>query len=76
MDLTEVDETNVGPNEIKKYMKSLFHALNAIAELSGPPIQERRLLLDFPARAESAGKPGMTKSAFSLLGANHAEQTS
>jgi len=73
MDLTEVDEANVGPNEIKKYMKSLFHALNAIAELSGPPIQERRLLLDFPARAEAAGKPGMATSAFSLLGANHAD---
>ncbi len=70
MDLTEVDET-VGPKEVKKYMKSLFHALNAVAELNGPPIQERRLLLEFPARAEAAGKPGMTAGAFGLLGANH-----
>ncbi len=73
MDLTEVDETVVGPKEIKKYMKSLFHALNAIAELSGPPIQERRLLMEFPARAEAAGKPEMVTSAFALLGANHAD---
>jgi hypothetical protein len=58
---------------VKKYMKSLFHALNAIAELSGPPIQERRLLLEFPARAEAAGKPGMAAAAFSLLGANRAD---
>ena len=54
-------------------MKSLFHALNAVAELSGPPIQERRLLLEFPARAEAAGKPGMAAGAFGLLGANHVD---
>jgi hypothetical protein len=73
MDLTEMDEASVGPKEVKKYMKSLFHALNAVAELSGPPIQERRLLLEFPARAEAAGKPGMATSAFGLLGANHVD---
>ncbi len=56
MDLTEVDETAVGPKEVKKYMKSLFHALNAVAELSGPPIQERRLLLEFPATRRSRRK--------------------
>ena len=68
MDLTEVGENAVGPKEVKKYLKSLFHALNAVAELSGPPIQERRLLLEFPARAEAAGKPEMTAVAFGLLG--------
>ena len=72
-DLTDVDEAAVGPQEVKKYMKSLFHALNAVAELSGPPIQERRLLMEFPARAEAAGKPDMVTSAFALLGANHAD---
>jgi hypothetical protein len=70
-DLTEVDEAIVGPKEIKKFMKSLFHAVNAVAELSGPPIQERRLLLEFPARAVAAGKPGMAAGAFGLLGAHH-----
>ena len=73
MDLTEVDEAAVGPKEVKKYMKSLFHAVNAVAELSGPPIQERRLFLEFPARAEAAGKPGMAAGAFGLLGANHVD---
>jgi hypothetical protein len=71
MDLTEVDEATIGPKEIKKYMKSLFHAVNAVTELSGPPIQERRLLLEFPARAVAAGKPGMAAGAFGLLGAHH-----
>jgi len=69
MDLTEVE--SAGPKEIRKYMKSLFHGINSVAELSGPPIQERRLLLEFPARAESAGKPELTATAFNLIGANH-----
>ena len=69
MDLTEVE--SAGPKEIRKYMKSLFHAVNAVAELSGPPIQERRFLLEFPARAEAAGKPELTAAAFGLIGATH-----
>jgi hypothetical protein len=73
MDLTEVDEASVGPKEVKKYMKSLFHALNAVVELSGPPIQERRLLLEFPARAEASGLTGMAAKAFGLLGASHVD---
>ena len=72
MDLTELDEA-AGPKEIRKYMKSLFHALNAIAELSGPPIQERRLLLEFPKRAESAQKTEMIADAFGLIGANNVD---
>lgn len=57
-----------GPKEVAKYLKSLFHAGNAIAELSGPPIYERRFLLDLPARAEAAGRPAMAKGVLGLLG--------
>ena len=67
-DLNDVQE--VTPSTVKKYMKSLFHAINAIAELSGPPIYERRLLLDFPTRAEAANKPEMIAAVFGLIGAN------
>lgn len=70
MDLTELEES-AGPREIRKYMKSLFHAINTVAELNGPPIQERRLLFEFPARAEAAQKPGMAVGAHGLIGANH-----
>ncbi len=69
MDLTDVD--SAGPKEVRKYLKSLFHAINAIAELSGPPIYERRLLLEFPARAEASGKPDLSAAAFGLLGAGN-----
>lgn len=72
MDLSEIDQPP-GPKEIRKYMKSLFHAINAVAELSGPPIQERRLLLEFPARAEAAQKPGLVAEAYGLIGANHVD---
>lgn len=68
MDLTEFDGT-AGPKEIRKFMKSLFHAVNAVAELTGPPLWERRLLLEFPARAEAAQKPQMITTVFGLLGA-------
>ncbi len=72
MDLSEF-EGAPGPKEIRKYMKSLFHAVNAIAELSGPPIWERRLLLDLPARAEAAQKPGMVAAVYGLIGANRVD---
>ena len=72
MDLSEFNGA-ASPKEIRRYMKSLFHAVNAIAELNGPPIWDRRLLLDFPARAEAAQKPGMVAAVYGLLGANHVD---
>ncbi len=72
MDLSDANET-IGPKEIGKYMDSLFHAINTIAELSGPPIYERRLLLEFPARAEAVQKPGLVAGALGLIGANNVD---
>lgn len=72
MDISELDEP-AGPKEIRKYLKSLFHAINTVAELSGPPIHERRLLLEFPERAEAANKPGMVAGAYGLIGANRVD---
>jgi hypothetical protein len=71
IDLSDVEEA--GPKEVSKYFKSLFHAVNAVAELSGPPIQERRLLLEFPARAEAVKRPGLTAGLFGLIGAGGVE---
>lgn len=67
IDLSDVEQG--GPKEVSKFYKSLFHAVNAIAELSGSPIQERRLLLEFPARAEAASRPNLTAGLFGLIGA-------
>jgi hypothetical protein len=66
-DLLETTAT-VTPRDVLKYMKSLFHAINAVAELSGPPLQERRLMLDFPPRAETAQRLGMNAGLIGLMG--------
>src|SRR5512145_2116795 len=68
-DLLEVSET-VMPQDLAQYMKSLYHAVNAVAELSGPPLQERRLLLEFAPRAETAKRVGMNTGLIGLLGAS------
>jgi predicted nucleotidyltransferase len=68
-DLLEIGDT-VTPTDIIKYMKSLYHAINAVAELSGPPLQERRLMLEFASRAEAAQRPGMDAALVGLLGAS------
>lgn len=57
------------PKDVSTYFKSLYHAVNAVAELHGPPLAERRLLLTFPERAEMAGRPGMSAGLLGLLGA-------
>jgi hypothetical protein len=69
MELSEVED-QAGPVEIKKYMDSLYHAINTVAEITGEPISERRLLLEFPFRAEAAQKPGLSIGAYGLIGAN------
>ena len=69
-DLLEIEDI-VKPMDVVKYMKSLYHAVNAVAELSGPPLHERRLLLEFPSRAEAAQRPGMTAGLYGLLGASN-----
>ena len=68
-DLLEIGDT-VTPKDVMKYMKSLYHAVNAVAELSGPPLQERRLMLDFAPRAEAAQRPGMDAALIGLMGAS------
>jgi len=68
-DLMDIGK-DAGPKEVAKYLKSLYHAINVIAELNGPPLPERRLLLLFPALAERAGRPGLSAGVLGLLGAN------
>jgi hypothetical protein len=53
---------------IPLYLKVVEKAANAIASLSGPPLTERRFLLNYPNRAESVGKPGLYAGVLGLLG--------
>jgi hypothetical protein len=61
------------PAELRKYMRSLHLAINTVAEISGEPLQERRLLLEFPFRAEAAGRPGLSIGAYALIGASQVD---
>lgn len=70
--LLEVEDV-VAPKDVLQYMKSLYYAVNAVAELSGPPLAERRVMLDFAARAEAAARPGMDAALIGLLGASQLE---
>jgi hypothetical protein len=71
-ELMETSDT-VTPKDLVQYMKSLYYAINAVAELSGPPLQERRLMLEFPSRAETAKRSGMNAGLIGLLGASDLE---
>jgi len=62
-----------GPALVLKYLKAVNHAANAVAILNGMPLAERRLLLQFPARAEAAGRPGLPAGLLGLLGAQNAD---
>ncbi len=68
--LTRQDEW---PALFRTYLKSINHAANAIALLSGAPLSERRFLLQFPERAAAAGRPELTGSLLEMLGANDAD---
>ncbi len=57
------------PQRLASYLQAVGHSANAIASLSGPPLTERRYLLNFPARAEAVGRPGLFPGLLGLLGA-------
>lgn len=57
------------PAALAGYLEALQAAANAVASLSGPPLGERRLLLEFPGRAAEIGRPGLAQGLLGLLGA-------
>ncbi len=67
MDLTNIEMA--GPVHVKQFLRALQYAADAVAELNGGPLPERRFLLHFPARAEAAERPEFTETVFNLLGA-------
>jgi hypothetical protein len=57
-----------GPVLLLSYLKSVDHAANSIAVLTGAPLAERRFILQFPDRAAAAGAPGLSAGLLGLLG--------
>ena len=68
-ELNDLDTERAGAADVQRYLVALNDAANAVAELNGGPLAERRLLHDFPARAQAAERPGFTAALFNLLGA-------
>jgi hypothetical protein len=73
IDLSDIRADKAGPVQVKQFLQAVYHAANAIAELNGGPLAERRFLLEFPARAQSAERPNFTATLFNLLGASSIE---
>lgn len=69
----QLENPEAGPTEVETYLRAVGNAANAIASLYGPPLAERRLLLEFPQRAKAASRPGMYKGLIGLLGGAQAE---
>jgi hypothetical protein len=55
------------PAQIHQYLDILENAANAVSVLYGTPLTERRFLLNFSARAEAAGRPGMAAGLADLI---------
>jgi hypothetical protein len=49
-------------------LSAVANAVNAFAVLTGEPLSERRLLADFPARAQKLGNPELVKLLLGTLG--------
>ncbi len=63
-------EQKANPGLMGKYLQAVYFAANALVELNGAPIAERRFLLDFPARIGALEKPELFGSLLGLLGAS------
>jgi hypothetical protein len=53
-----------------KLLDAVFNAANALAILNGPPIPERKLLAEFPARAQVLDQPEMIQTLFASAAAS------
>ncbi len=69
LDLSDIAADKAGALQAKQFLRAVEYAANAVAELNGGPLAERRFLLQFPARAEAAERPDFTEKLFNLLGA-------
>jgi hypothetical protein len=58
----------IGTTMLLAYLKSINHAANAVALLTGGPMAERRFQLQFQERSEAAGAPELPDLLLGLLG--------
>ena len=73
LDLSDISAGDAGALHVRQFLRAVNRAANAVAELNGAPLAERRFLLEFPARAQAAERPEFTGSLFNLLGAGQVD---
>ena len=56
------------PEQVASYLQALEDSANAVVCLTGMPQGDRRFLLEFPARAEAVGQPGLYPGLLGLIG--------
>ena len=61
-----------GEPSLREYLAMLENAANALATLTGFPLAERRFLLEFPQRANLAGRPELAETLLALVGGMNA----
>ncbi len=64
----QLNVSDTFPSNILHYLNALHHAADSVAELTGPPLTDRRLLLDFSPRAEAIERPEFARGFLGLLG--------
>src|SRR5512143_778595 len=69
IDLSDITADKAGPLQVRQFLQAVEAAANAVAELNGAPLAERRFLVQFPARADAAERPEFTEGLFNLLDA-------
>lgn len=55
------------PAQMHAYLNALENAANAVCMLTGTPLTERRFFLEFPARVEKLGRPGLAAGLADLM---------
>lgn len=76
IDLSDIDPGKAGPLQVKQFLRAVSQAADAIAELTGGPLSERRFLLEFPTRAQATERPDLTAGLFNLIGAGNIQSAS
>ncbi len=71
--LLNATETEASPERILDYLQAIADAANAVALLTGEPLTERRILLEFPERTAAVARPGMAIGLVGLLGGGRVE---
>jgi hypothetical protein len=56
------------PGEMLQYLQSVDHAANALSMFYGPPLTERRFILEFGGRMLTSGRPELQGALLELIG--------